>query len=199
MVQRHGIVLAASLGLVLVGAATFAAAPPVTNEPGHQLLAPAQQIAPGAASMQVTTLLNCGCADHAIRLAGTYASIPSGAVEHTVVTVNGVVYMDQVGSFLSGWGTFTWGLFANNSGGTATGTWPLPSGYPVYVNITVEDPLGTVLGSTHLVLDGCDSCNIVSNEHSPGTPVPATGHLGLIVLAALLLIAGVFVILRLRA
>ncbi|MBZ5587734.1 MAG: hypothetical protein LAO05_04160 [Acidobacteriia bacterium] len=201
------------VGLLALGAASVAASTTALNHGTQSAVAasttntaatPRNLPAPDGLAgpgIQITGVTACGCAIDTTSLAVSFSNLPATTVEHTLVIVNGVVYMDQLGSFLSGSGVGSWGLFFVNDGGTATGTWPLPSGQPIHVTITLVDQFHRVIGGWEVILDGCGNCNIVTSQALQGEAgaIPTAGFFGLAVLAALLLIAGVFIILRLRA
>ncbi len=82
----------------------------------------------------------------------------------TVVTVNSLVYMNEQASIsvngLSGWNifnNFTYGAVPN------PGTYPIPAGQTMRLDFTVERPVGTVLYAWTLIVDGCDTGNILYN------------------------------------
>ena len=196
--KRSNMVLAlAGVGLLMLSATTAVAS--TGNGIVATRSAPASDGVAGPL-FQVTGLESCGCAEHATGFYISY-NIPVGAVVHTLVTVSGVVYMDELVTNFSGSGTTDWHLYYANQGGTATGTWPLPSGQPIHVTITLVDEFHRVLGGWELVLDGCGNCSFVTSQElqGQGGGIPTAGFFGLAALAALLLIAGVFIILRLRA
>jgi hypothetical protein len=58
----------------------------------------------------------------------------------TWVDVNGVRYMDEhFQSWFISNGTYTWGLYDVNTGGSATGVWPLPPNTPIHINFIITD------------------------------------------------------------
>ncbi len=82
----------------------------------------------------------------------------------TVVTVNSLVYMNEQASIslngLSGWNiynNFSYGAVPN------PGTYPIPAGQTMRLDFTLERPVGTVLYAWTLVVDGCDTGNILYN------------------------------------
>lgn len=92
----------------------------------------------------------------------------------TVVTVGGLIYMNEQASIsvngLTGWNifnNFTYGAVAN------PGTYPIPSGQQMRLDFTLERPVGTILYTWQLVVDGCDTGNILFNGQ------PASGNCAL--------------------
>ncbi|MEO8392169.1 MAG: hypothetical protein ABI700_04170 [Chloroflexota bacterium] len=88
----------------------------------------------------------------------------------TVVTVGGLIYMNEDASIFSD-GTLSWGIFDLFTYGSVPnpGTYPIPSGQQMQVDFTVERPKGTILSAWRLVVDGCDTGNILFNgEPSSG-------------------------------
>jgi hypothetical protein len=152
-------------------------------------------------SVQITGLNSCGCAEGQISISYTWTNLPTGSIGRLRVIVNGVVYEDTTAPVISGdnSGSASWPLHFDNGGGTATGTWPLPSGQQVEILFTDELPLGTIVTGWESVLDSCSgSCVFSTSAPYNGPSIPATSPLGLAALVALLLIAGVIVLLRVR-
>lgn len=109
-----------------------------------------------------------------------------------VATVGALVYMNGHASFVADdsrlqyvYGTFSYGPVANE------GTYPMPAGQPLQLDLTLERPAGTVLYRWRLVVDGCDTGNIILNSAvKSGTastaPVPGLDPAGIALLSALL-------------
>lgn len=157
---------------------------------------------PSGPSLQITGLESCGCGIDGIVIDYSWCGIPVGSVGRILVVVDGVVYEDTVNpSITNTCDNTSFALFNDNSGGTATGTWPLPSGKPVEITATVTTPNGNFIVGWKAVLDSCSgTCAFSSSAaYTVSDPVPATTRIGLAALAALLAIAGVAVLLRSRA
>jgi hypothetical protein len=83
---------------------------------------------------------------------------------HTVVTVNGLIYMNE-GASISTNGTATWFLVNNFTYGAVPnpGTWPMPQNALVRMDFTVERPKGTILHAWSTVADSCNTGNLLYN------------------------------------
>lgn len=113
----------------------------------------------------------------------------------TVVTVGALVYMNENATIsvsgLSGWNVFnnfTYGPVPN------PGTYPIPSGQQMRLDFTLERPVGSTLYAWTLVVDGCDTGNILFNGPTVGrsaSPVPTLTEWATIGLMGLILLSGV--------
>lgn len=113
----------------------------------------------------------------------------------TVVTVAAYVYMNEAASIsingLSGWNVFnnfTYGPVANQ------GTYPIPAGQQMRLDFTLERPVGSTLYAWTLVVDGCDTGNILFNGPTSvrsASPVPTLTEWATIGLMGLIMLAGV--------
>jgi hypothetical protein len=113
---------------------------------------------------------------------------------HTVVTVGAFIYMNEAASIsvngLSGWNVFnnfTYGPVPN------PGTYPIPAGEEMRLDFYLERPIGSVLYQWTLIVDGCDTGNILFNGPTDETDslveVPTLSLAGLAALAVALLLA----------
>jgi hypothetical protein len=107
----------------------------------------------------------------------------------TVVTVGGKIYMSENAGQLDENTTYNWSLYNSSSYGPVDAFFPLPPGQEVRIDFRLERPLGNVVYGWALVLDGCDTGNILFNgqtypaaaEASPevcGLAVPAGSVVG---------------------
>ena len=100
--------------------------------------------------------------------------------ENATISVNG----------LSGWNVFnnfTYGPVPN------PGTSPMPSGQQMRLDFTLARPVGTTLYAWTLVVDGCDTGNILFNGPTAvpsAVPVPALSEWATVGLLTLLMLAG---------
>jgi len=125
-------------------------------------------------SFQVVSVNTTGCNSGNFGMTVERANLDGGTYTvHTVVTVGGLIYMNEAASIsingLSGWNifnNFTYGPVPN------PGTYPIPSGQ-MRLDFTLERPIGTILYSWQLVVDGCATGNILYNG------VPQTNGCGL--------------------
>lgn len=114
---------------------------------------------------------------------------------HTVVTIGAFVYMNE-GASISVNGLSGWNVFNNFTYGPVPnpGTYPMPSGQQMRLDFTLERPVGTPLYAWTLVVDGCDTGNILFNGPraivSTVTPVPTLSEWATIGLLSLLMLAG---------
>jgi hypothetical protein len=117
---------------------------------------------------KVTGVVDAGCDSMDWTLAISVSGLDSAGVDsvdgyyaHTVVTSGGLVYMNQKAT--ASIADTRWGLYASNTYGPTTGTWPIAPGQPMKVVITVERPLGNVLSSWTMVARSCDAKTLLYN------------------------------------
>ena len=126
-------------------------------------------------TFKVISVNTTGCNSGNFGMTVERANLDGGTYTvHTVVTVGGLVYMNEAASIsingLSGWNIFnnyTYGAVPN------PGTYPIPSGQVMTLDFTLERPIGTILFRWQLVVDGCDTGNIIFNG------IPGAGACGL--------------------
>jgi hypothetical protein len=116
-------------------------------------------------SWSVTGIDRVGCDDRSWRVNLLASGVDGGSYVHrTVVTAGGKVYMNEVSTGSAAEGeTYYWGLYAVQSGGPTTGSWPVPAGQPFKAVFTLERPAGTVLSSWTMVTRSCDSATLLYN------------------------------------
>jgi len=201
----RGVVFIACLGVLLAGVAAAVGAPAAHATAQKLLTGSASPVPPTLGPwIEITGLERCGCGEGGIVFDYYWSSIPAGSIGDIRVIVNGVVYEDTLSSPVppgGSSGASSWAVHNENSGGTATGTWPLPSGQPVQIILTVTDPGGRIVAGWKSVLDSCSgTCAFSSSAlYDVYYPVPTATAFGLAALAALLLVVGVFFLLRGRA
>ncbi len=128
-------------------------------------------------SFQVLSVTTTGCNSGEFGMSVQLGNFDGGTYNvRTVVTVAGLVYMNE-NATLSGYTgdvVRDWHIFNNFSYGSVSnmGTYPIPSGELMWLNFSLERPVGTVLYTWTLIVDGCDTGVIQSN--GPGT-APAAG------------------------
>ena len=113
----------------------------------------------------VNAVTTVGCADNSIELA-THTSGLTGVdyISHTRAYSGGLQYMNEDAGNLDNDADYDWGIYASESYGPSTspvGTWPIPAGQRIDLYLELERPKGTVLSSWHLVIDGCDTKNVL--------------------------------------
>ena len=77
--------------------------------------------------------------------------------------------MDELAetTLLVGAGTQEWGLFDENSGGTATGTWPMPTGQTMLVTTLLSDAEGTPVWENRVTFADCTATVLSSLTTGP--------------------------------
>jgi hypothetical protein len=93
----------------------------------------------------------------------------------TVVTVDELIYMNEAAS-ISVNGPSGWNVFDNFTYGSVPnpGTYPIPSDLEMRLDFTLEQPMGTVLYAWTLVVDGCNTGNILYNGLTSEIPPETT-------------------------
>lgn len=152
-------------------------------------------------TFQVVSVNTLGCNSGNFGMTVERANLDGGTYTvHTVVTVGALIYMNEAASIsvngLSGWNifdNFTYGAVPN------PGTYPIPAGQEMTLDFYLERPIGTVLYTWQLVVDGCDTGNILFNG-VPAVPsiveVPTLSPLGLTAFAAFILVACFWILRR---
>ena len=141
---------------------------------------------------RITEVNRLSCENDGLGFFMSYSNMVAGVTQQrTVVVVDGLTYMDQLGDFLDGSdesGEAGGGVFSDATGGPINGSFPLPSGQAVSTTINILQD-GELVWTSETVLDGCDTGNIVSNIagpiglHDPAAPVPTLPLWGLLLLA----------------
>lgn len=131
-------------------------------------------------SFRVISVNTVGCNSGNFGMTVERANLDGGTYHvNTVVTVGDLIYMNELANIsingLSGWNifdNFTYGPVPN------PGTYPIPAGQEMRLDFRLERPVGTVLYEWTLIVDGCDTGNILYNGLTAGlipAPAPATG------------------------
>jgi hypothetical protein len=135
-------------------------------------------------TFQVVSVNTVGCNSGNFGMTVERANLDGGSYTvHTIVTVGGLIYMNEAASIsvngLSGWNVFnnfTYGAVPN------PGTYPIPAGQEMRLDFLLERPIGNVLYSWTLIVDGCDTGNIIynglTNPSVCGVVIPATAVVG---------------------
>ena len=116
-------------------------------------------------TFKVISVVTTGCDSGNFGMTVERANLDGGTYfVHTVVTVGSLIYMNEQASIsingLSGWNifnNFTYGPVSN------PGTYPIPSGQEMRLDFTLERPVGSTLFAWTLIVDGCDTGNILYN------------------------------------
>lgn len=153
-------------------------------------------------SFQVVSVNTPGCNSGEFSMTVLRSNLDGGTYTvHTVVTVNPFIYMNEAAS-ISINGTSGWNIFNNFSYGPVPnpGTYPIPAGQVMRLDFDLERPIGTILYSWTLVVDGCDTGNILYNGPTAGVPggtslvaIPTLSPIGMVALAMALLAAFVWI------
>lgn len=146
-------------------------------------------------TFKVVDVVTTGCNSGNFGMTVERANLDGGTyIVHTTVEVAGLSYMNEAASIsingFSGWNVFnnfTYGPVPN------PGTYPIPAGQTMRLDFTLERPLyGTPLYGWTLIVDGCDTGNILYNGEPDGISIqmiPTLSQWGLVLFAALLLAA----------
>lgn len=121
-------------------------------------------------TFEVISVNTLGCNSGNFGMTVERANLDGGTYTvRTVVTVNNLIYMNENASIsvngLSGWNifnNFTYGPVPN------PGTYPIPSDQVMRLDFTLERPVGTILYAWTLVVDGCNTGNIIYNGLTSG-------------------------------
>ena len=128
-------------------------------------------------TFEVISVNSPGCLSGEMGFTVERANLDGGTYTvHTVATVDGLIYMNEAATIsingLSGWNifdNFTYGPVSN------PGTYPIPPDLEMRVDFYLERPIGSVLYAWTLVLDGCNTANVLYNGLTSGYAVPVTG------------------------
>ncbi|MBK8027074.1 MAG: hypothetical protein IPK19_38230 [Chloroflexi bacterium] len=120
-------------------------------------------------TFQVISVNTTGCSSGQFGMTVERANLDGGTYYvNTVVTVGELIYMNELASIsvngLSGWNifdNFTYGPVPN------PGTYPIPAGQTMRLDFTLERPVGTALFNWTLIVDGCDTGNVLYNGPTP--------------------------------
>lgn len=141
-------------------------------------------------TFQVLSVNTTGCNSGEFGMTVERANLDGGTYTvHTVVTVENLIYMNEAAT-ISINGQSGWNVFDNFSYGSVPnpGTYPIPAGHQMRLDFTLERPMGTPLYDWLLIVDGCDTGNIIYNgppEDYAATPlaIPALSPAGISALA----------------
>lgn len=121
-------------------------------------------------SFQVISVNTVGCNSGDFGMTVERTNLDGGTYYvNTVVTVGDLIYMNELASIsingLSGWNifnNFTYGSVPN------PGTYPIPAGETMRLDFSLERPVGNSLYQWTLVVDGCDTGNVIYNGPTSG-------------------------------
>lgn len=111
-----------------------------------------------------------GCTSGAYRFDTTQVFSDAGSYTvRTLVDLGDTRYTDEIASISGGIGpaTRSWGLFDNNTGGTADGTWPIPTGQVFLVTSQLLDDGLKPLWESRVLLASCDLLTVVARSNGP--------------------------------
>jgi hypothetical protein len=116
-------------------------------------------------TFEVISVDTLGCNSGNFGMTVERANLDGGSYTlRTLVTVGGLTYMNEQATItingLTGWNIFD---NFNYSAVSNPGTYPIPSGQEMRLDFTLERPKGTVLYAWTLIVDGCDTGNILYN------------------------------------
>jgi hypothetical protein len=124
----------------------------------------------GDASFILQNPTGSGCSSGAFGFdANTVAADAGTYGVRTLVDVGGTRYMDELAeaTLSVGAGTVEWSLFDVNEGGTATGTWPMPTGQTMLVTTLLSDPEGTPVWENRVAFADCLATGPSSHTTGP--------------------------------
>ena len=155
-------------------------------------------VAEAQETFQVISVNTLGCNSGNFGMTVERANLDGGTYTvHTVVTVGAFVYMNEAAS-ISINGQTGWSVFNNFTYGAVPnpGTYPIPSGETMRLDFYLERPIGTVLYAWTLIVDGCDTGNIIFNGPTGGASalaIPTLSPAGVAILVVALVISYVWV------
>lgn len=123
-------------------------------------------------SFQVLSVDTLGCDSGQFGMTVLRSNLDGGTYTvHTQVTDGPFIYMNEAAS-ISINGTSSWNIFNNFTYGAVPnpGTYPIPAGQTLRLDFDLERPIGTILYSWTLVVDGCDTGNILYNGPTANVP-----------------------------
>jgi hypothetical protein len=122
----------------------------------------------GSWILRLPTTIGCASGEFALFARGAVADEATYGVR-TFVDVNGTRYTDEAATQFIGTGDFelSWSLVDNNSGGTATGTWPLPTGQAMTVTSRLTTLAGEPLWESRATFDGCATASLEAFSNGP--------------------------------
>jgi hypothetical protein len=125
---------------------------------------------------QVTGVLATGCANRQFRLNTERIGFPAEtSLFRTIVQIDGLIYMHELATVNTDAAPDVddWRLFNLFTAGPVPnpGTWPMPADRPMTLDLTYEKPFGTIVYAWQVVIDGCNTGNIVYSG-PPLTPPP---------------------------
>ena len=157
--------------------------------------------APGGGGQQFifnsVTAFGCDSGATAFNVTVTgFAAAP--AYVDTIVSSGGEIYMDQLVQVTVDTSGF-WVFYNWNDRGLQTQAYPIPAGQPVtHTNLVRLTPTGAPVWKSVVVLDGCDTGNVVSTVEGPLGPIQAIPTVSPAGLAALALTLGALAFWALR-
>ena len=107
-----------------------------------------------------------GCNDNSWNFDATFSGLQApDYIAHTVVTSDGLVYMNEAVPGIENQST-DWSLYNDTSYGPTTGAYPMPAGKQMKAVFTLERPKGNVISSWTIVAKSCDSKELLWNGRS---------------------------------
>ena len=140
-------------------------------------------------TFQVISVNTLGCNSGNFGMTVERANLDGGTYTvNTVVTVGSLIYMNESAS-ISINGLTGWNIFNNFSFGPVPnpGTYPIPAGQEMRLDFRLQRPVGNILYEWTLIVDGCDTGNILYNGPTAGLlpvaevcglPIPANSVVG---------------------
>lgn len=121
-------------------------------------VAPAHEALAAGETFDVIAVTSVGCNENDIFLTvqSTGFNTANTYYQHTTAASNGLVYMNQHGSFINSNVMGGWAIFNDSTGGPVTGTFPMTPGFPVDIQIVLESPAGFPIYVANVQLSSCN-------------------------------------------
>lgn len=134
------------------------------------VISPIPAAATDSGAFAFSTVATFGCTSGGYRLnVSTVISEPGFYRVRTFLDIGTTRYMDELATISPAVGgdTRSWGLFDNNTGGTANGTWPLPIGPDILLTAQLSDAVGLPMWESRVTIGSCDAGTLINPSTGP--------------------------------
>jgi len=124
-------------------------------------------------AVSVVAVAGTGCLNDQFHVTVARANLDGNPYTlHFVASIGGLVYTNQAATF-SVDGSSDFYIYSSFSAGSVPneGTYPMPTGQPIQIDVALERPFGKVLTSWRTVVDGCDT-GVIQSNGPPPVPTP---------------------------
>lgn len=165
--------------------------PGATPPPGDGPAAPTGN----GETWSIDSVVSFGCNDSDITLQVTFSGLDGIGPydQQTIVQAAGATYMNQLGNFVNSDLTGNWAIFSDSTGGPTDGVFPMPADTNIDMQFILYDPNDVPIYQCDVVMDACNTGNLISN--TCGAPTPTMPVQALLVLT---LVLGILAVLALR-